>query len=569
MTQTRFYKRRALLAAMASLPLWERFSAARATPAQQMLLAGGDALASPSFFAPLVSTLVPTTAAGSPTATFARSGAMFTYIADWEGVLHEAIANEARFIGARRVCNLIAGSSEDFSNGSWTRAAGGTGVLPTVTAAFAPGAPVAAMNASRLQFDRAVGATNTSLMTQSVTLGQSSKDATFSVWLKANSGTPEIAVFLFDGAAQRGFLVTLDSTWRRYGFLVSTAVSGSCVFNVGLQGGSFTLATSSVTADVLISGAQVEFVSSHSNQNPGEYVSVGVASAPYHGAGVDAVKYFTTKNGNTMASNIVTEATGAAITLASGGMAPYVDANGPTGALIEPARTNLSLRAQNFTHAYWSYNNASNAANVDVAPNGYTVSSALSETAANGAHSYFHTHTKDSTVRTYTFSVYVKQANRHWVWLDIAFSGSEAYCHFDIANGVLGTLGSAGTYTNVSAGIAPAANGYYRCWLTWTSNTATTFNTQVGADIGDGVFVYAGSISVTAFYSFQAQLEEGAFPTSPIYTDAATVTRAVDSLSYAFASNGDASVGTAYAETRTIWSTAPFQHSGIRSLEFT
>ena len=49
-----------------------------------------------------------------------------------------------------------------------------------------------------------------------------------------------------------------------------------------------------------------EDVTSQSNQNPSEYVSTGVLSAPYHGAGVDRAKYFTTNNGNTVSSNIVT-----------------------------------------------------------------------------------------------------------------------------------------------------------------------------------------------------------------------------------------------------------------------
>ncbi len=47
-------------------------------------------------------------------------------------------------------------------------------------------------------------------------------------------------------------------------------------------------------------GAQLEDITGQSNTNPGEYVSVGVLSAPYHGAGVDGVKYFSTLNGNTV-----------------------------------------------------------------------------------------------------------------------------------------------------------------------------------------------------------------------------------------------------------------------------
>jgi hypothetical protein len=43
-------------------------------------------------------------------------------------------------------------------------------------------------------------------------------------------------------------------------------------------------------------------------------VSRGELSYPYHGAGVDGVKYFPTTNGNTVSSNVVTEAPGVQLT---------------------------------------------------------------------------------------------------------------------------------------------------------------------------------------------------------------------------------------------------------------
>lgn len=67
---------------------------------------------------------------------------------------------------------------------------------------------------------------------------------------------------------------------------------------------------------------------------PSEYVSVGVESAPYHGAGVDGVQFFATENGNSVASNIVTEGTGAAIL----GIA----------LLMEPAATNYADNTETF-----------------------------------------------------------------------------------------------------------------------------------------------------------------------------------------------------------------------------
>ncbi len=80
---------------------------------------------------------------------------------------------------------------------------------------------------------------------------------------------------------------------------------------------------------------QFENVTGQSNQDPSEYVSVGVLSSPFHGAMVDGVKYFEYENGNTVAGNVVTEATGATL-------------NTLAGTLVETASTNLVLQSSNF-----------------------------------------------------------------------------------------------------------------------------------------------------------------------------------------------------------------------------
>ena len=62
--------------------------------------------------------------------------------------------------------------------------------------------------------------------------------------------------------------------------------------------GAGTIIMTCTTAAVI--NLQLENVTGQSNQIPSEYVSVGVLSAPYHGANVDGVKYFDTLNGNTV-----------------------------------------------------------------------------------------------------------------------------------------------------------------------------------------------------------------------------------------------------------------------------
>jgi hypothetical protein len=51
------------------------------------------------------------------------------------------------------------------------------------------------------------------------------------------------------------------------------------------------------TSSFHVTNIQVENVSGQADQTASEYVSVGVLSAPFHGAGVDGCKYFTHQQG--------------------------------------------------------------------------------------------------------------------------------------------------------------------------------------------------------------------------------------------------------------------------------
>jgi hypothetical protein len=102
-------------------------------------------------------------------------------------------------------------------------------------------------------------------------------------------------------------------------------------FDTALTATTTTL-TITITGDV--TDLQVEDVTDQSNQNPSEYVSRGVLSAPWQGAGVDGIKYFDTLNGNTVVDDVVIEGVGADI--------PEIDLR---GALIEPASTNYFLNS--------------------------------------------------------------------------------------------------------------------------------------------------------------------------------------------------------------------------------
>jgi len=258
-------------------------------------------------------------------------------ITDQDLVVRQVLSGEARFGGFRRVRNWCF-DSQDVTSAFWTKTAAGTGSAPVVTANYTA-APDGTLTADRVQFDRGAGASvgDVSLLTMANNTPTAFGNNCVSVWLKTNDGTTKQIAFSIAGANE--VILNVTGIWIRY----SVFYAPSNIFNgrIGLRGN---IATSQ-TADLAVWGGQHEDTTGQSNQNPAEYVSVGVLSAPYQGANVDGVQYFPYLNGNTVASNVVTEARGANISSSILG-----------GYLPEPAATQLVTplaSVRNLTDASW------------------------------------------------------------------------------------------------------------------------------------------------------------------------------------------------------------------------
>jgi hypothetical protein len=228
---------------------------------------------------------------GGVTPTFTR--ATTKTIVDWEGRIKSILSGEVPFDGQRRVANLISTKSEDLTNGAWGFSAVGATVVDATHITFPSqfsnrrnAVPTVAGNLYRLTFD-----------------------------LQVISGNTALAAFHETSATADFTLFTADNTLRRYSFTFLGKLGGGSVM-CGIQDRN-----AAGFGQIFITRFQVEDVTGQSNQNPSEYTSVGVLAAPYHGANVDGVKYFRTLNGNTVSSNVVTEATGEGIPLAGRGIA--------------------------------------------------------------------------------------------------------------------------------------------------------------------------------------------------------------------------------------------------------
>jgi hypothetical protein len=320
---------------------------------------------------------------------------------------------------------------------------------------------------------------------------------------------------------------------------ITLTCTGSGTFNVRI--GLGVSGAYAVNRTLVISRPQIENVIGQTNQNPAEYVSVGVLSAPYHGAAVDGVKYFPTLNGNTVASNVVTEAQGAAISSSILG-----------GYLAEAAATNLCLQSEDFGTT-WTVLNNTVSVNSIAAPNGVVTADRIVETAVNAQHYIDQAVTKAASALAYTYACYAKQGERSAVQIILGNSGLTAYVQaiFDLSTGTIaGAASVVGAFTTPVSEITPMANGWYRISVSAVSDTDTTIRARMFTGSNTSTFSYLGDITKGLYY-WGAQLVQASvigLINSYIPTVAATVTRNADVLTYPTTGWLNASAGTLYAE---------------------
>ncbi len=465
-----------------------------------------------SFAVALQASLTADRSMGGGTATFTRAST--AYQTDFEAKLNLLPSGAARMQGARVVQNLVTGSSVDITAAGWSL--GGSGA--TRTAAYAVG-PDGTQTASRLQIN--AGANGYLRQTATVPNGSTN---TLSVWVQSNTGVAQNVVIFHNGGggAEQTSNISIGTTGKWITF-TRTATSTGNLWGILGDGVNAT--------DILVWGFLFENTTGQANQSPAsglDYPSVGVLSTPYHGLGVDGIKAFSTLNGNTVASNVVTEATGAPIVAGASGVSAYapVDTKGPFGFLAEFAATQLiptTADIRDMTGVNWV--------------NGGTLTIARTQVGADGTANSANLITGGAVAATNTvlLTPVLAGASRTYSLLLKRGTGTGA-----VSLTIDGT-----NYTDISASL----------------NTAVFTLVKITANVVPiiGLKVTTNLDTVIADMN---QLEAGANATSPITTAGAT--RRGDLLTYALAGNIDATKGSVYMEVtdgRILGDISPYIYS--------
>jgi len=514
------------------------------------------------FYNPLQTQLWPLVAGGGGTATFGASGAG-GFVFDHEMNLRRCKPNEARFTGARRVENIIRGSSQNLTASPWATYIAGGGVAPVRTWQWS------GTQATLLQCNRGTDAVNgasavyqtiISPLTPAVNMTGAVR-LSFSV-TATDAAAPTIAFGMNTGALAN---VTLDQTWKRCTILVTNQNWAPGIFVlIGLFGSALGGVNNPQTCNILVTNVQMENVSGQSNQNASEYVTVGMGDPAYAYANVDGVRYFDKLNANTTTGNLVNDISPyIPITTTNGANRFTNDKNGPIGILSEDAQTILSTWSYEWDFSTWAKIGITPSPKAAGCPTGEVLGCALVESTLNEQH-YITLNAACPSASTITIGFFCAPGWRTNIQLNCdGNAASTCYCIFDLsAKTVAGPNVTNGYLTVRGAGIFPVGGNYNYCWMTFsgTSVALTALNMSLLLQSGS---TYVGSGQAGVYiYGLNVQ-QSDAWTLQPSPTLA---TRGMDTFTYPGPNNIGANVGTAYAEIK-VKATGYITHRAIVSAD--
>ena len=205
----------------------------------------------------------------------------------------------------------------------------------------------------------------------------------------------------------------------------------------------------------------------------------------------------------------------------------YDSVGGCPSILVEPQRTNLILRSEEFENTSWAKQGVSVIANSIISPNGLMNADTVTSTTTGQAR--IEQLLAVPTINTtYTFSIYAKAASSPFVALT-RFSGN-FFATFNLSSGTI-----INQTAGVNATIISVGNGWYRISIivnALTTDTSSAWKIHPCTSTDPFSSVVGNSI-----YLWGGQLEIGAYQSSYVPTVATSVTRNQDVISKTGISN--------------------------------
>jgi hypothetical protein len=198
------------------------------------------------------------------------------------------------------------------------------------------------------------------------------------------------------------------------------------------------------------------------------------------------------------------------------------------GLLLEQSRTNTCLQSENFG-TIWTNDTGLVAISVNqtTSPSGAMDADKISENTAVSNRRITIQAQSFVSGTTYTFSCFVKAAERDFVQLRFGSAFGGQFQNFVIGGVNAGTIGSG---VGATAAIQAYPNGWYRCSITATSATTGSSQVTIGPQVSSTALAwqsYVGTIG-SGIFVWGAQNEAGATATSYIPTTAGTAVRSQD-----------------------------------------
>ena len=193
----------------------------------------------------------------------------------------------------------------------------------------------------------------------------------------------------------------------------------------------------------------------------------------------------------------------------------YTGYVGSTGDMVTnfANRTNLLTYSEQFDNAAWGKANSTIAINQTASPTGTTTADKIQETAVTSFFGVTSNPTGSLSTK-YTWSCYVKAAERQFLFLNFSVSG--VYGIWNLTNGT----------TTVPGGVAQdVGNGWWRLSVTFTtpSSGSNVLYHVFGPALSSAVGTYSG-VAGYGVYVWGAQLESSTQATTYIPTTSAAVT---------------------------------------------